>query len=131
MNGPRMDLRKASGDRSVSSGVKYQSNVRSGNLDIHIGFAGYAISPINNPIISREDCSFLHGWGYVTAQMSQKIAGATMRVALGQHLGTMLAQNLLANNLRCATDHFVGHSFIGRRCERNDGSDVIRPLTML
>jgi hypothetical protein len=83
MNSPRMDLGKASGDCSVSSGVKYQSNVRSGNLDIHIGFACYAISPVNNPVISRVDCRLQHGWGYVTAQMSQKIAGATMRVALG------------------------------------------------
>ena len=91
MNGPRMDLRKASGDCSVSSGVEYQSNVRSGNLDVHIGFACHAIPPVNNPVISRVDRGFHNGRGYVTAQMSQKIAGAPMRVALGQYLGTMFA----------------------------------------
>jgi hypothetical protein len=88
--GSRLDLSQAIGYDGVNSGVEYQSNVRSGNLDIHIRIARPARLPVNDPVISRVECGHHYRWGYVAAQIIQEIAGATVRVAGGPHLRTVL-----------------------------------------
>ncbi len=127
--GSRIDLGQASGDDRINRGVKYQSNVRSGNLDIHIGIARPARLPVDDPVISRVDCGLLYGWGHGAAQMIQEIAGTAVGVAGGPYFRAVLLQDMPANNLRRATDRIVVNVSTERRCQGNNGSDVIRPLT--
>ena len=93
-----LSLGEAFGNDRVGRGIECHSDVSARNLDVLFRIHGHTISPVDDAILARVNCSFDHRAGNLSVKRAKKIAGAATGVAIGQNSLAMLLENTKTNS---------------------------------